>query len=332
MGTRRRYSGFGVQACAFIFFTTASTLAETPTAPAGTPTAPPASAGPNASGGSDVVRLKNGGLVRGKISELLPGASVTIISASGKTHEFPMADVSYAGPETEDPTGPPSSAPPTPPTQPPSTQAGPASAASESPPSVSAGAATATVHLASNPPGLTFHREDVSTIVLAFGRTALTKSFARWCESPCRLSIAPGTERIALSLDGKSPVSAGVVTIPPGESTLRAVYTSKRETRLAGAAVVAFGLVVGTVLIYTARSQGSCDQSGCPKPDAAQAVGGGVIALGGVLLGVGLANVSDVANIKLFPGPPSRSEQAGLPPLDPGTRPNLPGLVLRGSF
>src|SRR5688500_7843319 len=48
--------------------------------------------------GKDVVRLKNGGLVRGTIVELLPGESVTITTALGKTREFAMSEVSYAGP------------------------------------------------------------------------------------------------------------------------------------------------------------------------------------------------------------------------------------------
>src|SRR3954469_19088327 len=56
-----------------------------------------------ASEAKDVVRLKNGGLLRGTISELNPGQSVTIVTAAGKTRELPMSDVGYAGPAARDP-------------------------------------------------------------------------------------------------------------------------------------------------------------------------------------------------------------------------------------
>src|SRR5688572_477116 len=62
----------------------------------------PAAAAPAVSA-PDVVRLKNGGLLRGTISELVPGQTVTIVTASGKTRELPMAEVDYAGPADKDP-------------------------------------------------------------------------------------------------------------------------------------------------------------------------------------------------------------------------------------
>jgi hypothetical protein len=50
------------------------------------------------------VRLKNGGLLRGKISELGPGDAVTIATLTGKTREFAMNALEYAGPEADAPT------------------------------------------------------------------------------------------------------------------------------------------------------------------------------------------------------------------------------------
>jgi len=54
-----------------------------PTEPAA---APPAST-------DDVVQLKNGGMVRGRILEVLPGDSVTVSSATGETRRFTWAEL-----------------------------------------------------------------------------------------------------------------------------------------------------------------------------------------------------------------------------------------------
>ena len=54
-----------------------------------------------ATASKDVVRLKDGSVVRGTISELLKNRSVTIVTLSGKTLEFAMSDVAYAGPESK---------------------------------------------------------------------------------------------------------------------------------------------------------------------------------------------------------------------------------------
>jgi hypothetical protein len=46
----------------------------------------------------DAVKLKNGGLLRGTISELIPGKSVVLITATGEVRTIPMEEVEYAGP------------------------------------------------------------------------------------------------------------------------------------------------------------------------------------------------------------------------------------------
>ncbi len=342
MSTRRRYSGFGVRAFAISFVATTSAWAEPPPPGAANTTAKTTeNATTSANAGSDTVRLKNGGLVRGKISELWPGKSVTIVSAAGKTYEFPMSEVSYAGSELQDPTAPPSTAPPMtpPPMQGPTSQADANdSAANET---SAQPAAPATVHFESTPPGLTVHRNDGSVIVVSLhGRAGQAASFARLCTTPCSQPLRSGLERLALSLPGKAPIPAGSLKIPPGESTIRASYTNNESTRIAGGIVLGVSVVVGAVLLLVgAMDGGSCNSSGCSQPNNIVPVAaGGSVMIGGTLLGMGLASVSDVAQLRIFPGahaPPAPEEPPvprWRPSNDPYSRLSVPGLVLRGSF
>lgn len=47
----------------------------------------------------DLVRLKNGGMVRGSILELVPDSFVVVELKNGETRRFEMSEVEYAGPE-----------------------------------------------------------------------------------------------------------------------------------------------------------------------------------------------------------------------------------------
>lgn len=122
-------------------------------------------------GASDVVRLKNGSLLRGTISEMLAGESVTIVTVTGKTREFAMSEVEYAGPANRDPAA---AAP-----APPSTAAVQRVAedvekdvshkTTEVRPYVTREGKEARLHLRSEPDGLTFHRQ---TVILGVRRDA----------------------------------------------------------------------------------------------------------------------------------------------------------------
>lgn len=86
-----------------------SGLASAQPAPdAGTATTPPSAPSvadpPTApTGGADVVVLRNGGLVRGSIVELVPGDHVVVRSLVGTVRTFAMSEVEYAGPERNRP-------------------------------------------------------------------------------------------------------------------------------------------------------------------------------------------------------------------------------------
>src|SRR3954471_22558833 len=65
---------------------------------ASTPDVRPAGSAGGVVAAPDVVRLKNGGMLRGTISELVPGGDVVLITATGEERRFAMRDVDYAGP------------------------------------------------------------------------------------------------------------------------------------------------------------------------------------------------------------------------------------------
>src|SRR5262245_37595241 len=80
--------GFALLACSFLA-TLPCAADEAPTTAAVVP--------------PDVVLLKNGGMLRGTISELVPGEFVAITIGSGEVRKLPMSDVRYAGPASQMP-------------------------------------------------------------------------------------------------------------------------------------------------------------------------------------------------------------------------------------
>ncbi len=296
-----------------------SALAETP---APTPTAASA---PSPNSGSDIVRLKNGGVVRGKISELLPGASVTIVSASGKTHEFQMNEVSYAGPESQDPAA--TAAPPAPPpaSKPPQIEWS-NQGSDDTKPYVTVHGAEAKLKLVSDPPGLTFHRENSSAIAYGRGGVAQATGYERLCTSPCSISLPAGTESFALSADGKAPVSAGSVTFPAGESTIQGTYNKRSGVRVAGVVVIVASAVAGAALLATSFNN-TCDYGDdtCSKLNPTNLLAGTLILGLGVGIGAGLLLIPDGGNVQVVPS-------SNAPHPEPVARVRMPALALRGAF
>ena len=77
---------------------------KTPSGPTENPAAPEAQEPTiSANGNLDVVHLRNGGMVRGTISEQIPGERVVIVTLSGEVRSFPMSEVAYAGPLADAP-------------------------------------------------------------------------------------------------------------------------------------------------------------------------------------------------------------------------------------
>ena len=141
-------------------------------------------------------------------------------------------------------------------------------------------------------------------------------------------------EPLALSAAAQGPVPGGPITIPPGDSTIGASYTSNEQTRIEGLVVMGLSaLVGGALLIAGSMQESNCEQHSCSVPGTPLLLGGGGVLVGGGVLGVRMANVSDTASVQIFPGlhpPPAAPE--GPAPVDPHARLNAPGLVQRGTF
>jgi hypothetical protein len=241
----------------------------------------------------DLVRLKGGSLIRGVIIELLKGESVTITSASGKTRTFPMAEVEYAGPASEDP----------------GTETPVATSKKREPKRVHAAAERdtdeneskpyVTVHsnearlwLRSNPPNLTFHRHSATAVGV--------KGFSRICTAPCEVSLPAGTETLGLSGEDQKVVEVDPVTIPEGNHELRGKFVDRSGFRIAGAVIFFGGIVTATALVLS---------------DTEKNLNTGLALIGVSALGGCLGFVPDTAEIEVAP-----SEVARARPRAPGVR------------
>ncbi|HUQ53100.1 MAG TPA: hypothetical protein VM692_12825, partial [Gammaproteobacteria bacterium] len=259
---------------------------------------PSTAAAPQADG--DVVRLKNGGLLRGKVSELIPGDSVTIVTLTGKVREFPMSEVEYAGPAAQDPKR--------------SAPSVDVSTAQKQPESVSADIAKpyVTVHgrearvkLVSDTDGVTFYRQTGSAFAVGAGGSAFATGYERICAAPCEVSLPAGTETLALGRGDKAPRAAEPVTLPAGVSEVRGTFQSRAGVRVGGWIILVGGAIVGSVLMATAMdSEQSCDLGVCYETtefDGARFLAGTLILGAGVGIGLGMGLMRDKALISVHP-------------------------------
>lgn len=260
------------------------------TTPAAAPAAP------------DLVRLKNGGLVRGTISELVPGETVTIVTLTGEARKFPMAEVTYAGAAADEHgTSATPAAATAAPAPTPNTVSQPVSSEPVQP-YATVDAQAAHVHLVSEPPGLVFARQAASIR----GRSA----YARLCATPCDITLPAGTETLSIGPADGAAYKVENVSLPAGKSEVRATYVSRRSTRITGWLVMGAGLAGGTAILFLSDG----DSKGAK-------IAGWLVGLGGLGLGIGLAVVSDKSTIERVPGtaPPSAERHASLVPALQGT-------------
>jgi hypothetical protein len=282
----------------------------------------------------DVVLLKNGGVLRGTIAELVPNGAVTIVTAAGEKRVVNMADVRYAGPAANMP----GAAPPPP------TGGGPK-------PLVQVNAADAPLKLSSTQPEITFHvrvSEAMGTTVgvgagmgtrgggMGFGGVSQYsgRSYARICTAPCNATMPAGQYNLALSRGDGPPVETGSLTGFQGAATLQGRYTSYAALRATGFVITIVGLVGGIYLFAT--SIHSCDGSpdpNCEQIDKTRAFTGVGVLLGGAIIGGIMSSKSDDADISVVPAVttgfriPRAGSVAELP--NGGTQ---PGLTVQARF
>ncbi len=253
----------------------------------------------------DVVRLRNGGLLRGTISELVPGESVVLITATGEVRRFAMADVEYAGPAAGLPGA---AAPP---------------AASAPPPPARAADGRLSIRLRSSLPEVTFHQRIASEVstggAISFGiglgggggrggvgftpYASTGATYAPLCQAPCELAMMPGTYYFGLSLEDRLPVSQDKpVVVPPGATQIMGEYVDHQELRVAGYVVGAASFVGGAALFGWAAITGAqicSDRGGCVVPEErTTALGAGLgIMLGGAVISYVLGSFDDEVEV-----------------------------------
>lgn len=256
----------------------------------------------------DLVRLKNGGLVRGKLIELIPGDSVTIVTATGKTREYKMSEVEYAGSAAKDPQAAPA------PVAPVATDTSDfgekrsetsAQAGGPAKSYVTVHGREARLHLISDEPAITFHRQTGSAFAVGTGGAAYATGYERVCTTPCDVSLPAGTETLALSRDNKAPLAAEAVTLPAGTSEVRGSIESRAGIRAAGWVIAIGGTIVGSVLMFTAsKKEQNCDFGVCSDMttiDTGKLVGGAVVMGAGLGLGIAMVGVRDKAIVEVNP-------------------------------
>lgn len=276
--------------------------------------------------GSDVVRLKNGGLVRGTINSLLPGESVSIVTSAGKTHEFAMGDVEYAGPSDKDPSV--AAAPAAPASAPATTPAPATNGNVKVEPYVTVESQRASVHLESDPPGLTFHRASTSAIAVGDGGRAVAVGYERLCTAPCDVTIPAGTEVLALSRPGEAGArEAQSVTLPAGHSRVLGSFQSRAGLRTFGWVFAAVTFAAGGAMTYVGmtRTKERCSDLGycSTESDVSMPLAtlGAVVLVGGPALGGYLAFRPDIAKVQV-----GSAAGAALP------SPTMRGVSLQGQF
>jgi len=237
----------------------------------------------------DLVRLRDGGLLRGTIAELSAGDHVTIVLLTGETRRVAAADFSFAGPAEEAPragttrtpdaaTGataipaaPPedSTPPPTPP------------AATRGAPSVSG----ARVRFRSPNGG--------RVIVDAAGETGAAPTFTRVCTTPCALVMPVGAYHIALTRSGLPRLTVEHLVPIEDRDRIDVDYETRNGTRVGGLVLIgiAGAAGVGIGLAPFAVAERSRDKFFLP----AVVVGVAIAALG-TLVGLLMHGADDAAH------------------------------------
>jgi hypothetical protein len=221
----------------------------------------------------DIVRLKDGGFLRGTIIELVPKDHVDIQLPNGQTRRVAWSDLTFAGSAKTDAarngTATPSSPPP------------------------AQGADEVTVELeADGAPELRLHvrvgQSEMTGVAWSGGRavgvSAESRDYASLCVAPCTTRMPFGTHRLALSTLGGKAIEASEGVIISQPSTLHGHYESYSGVRALGWVVLGATLVGSAVLIATSfgdEQPAKCSSSGlsCSAPKSG---------LDEVRLGVGL--------------------------------------------
>jgi len=136
----------------------------------------------------DLIRLKDGGMLRGTIVEMVPGEKVTISLFDGELRTLPMSDVDYAGAADAAPTT--------------------SSAQETVEPMVTVRTEKMTLKLRTPGEKLTWHLSESAGVAYGPGGFAVALNFRRLCTSPCEAELPAGSHRLALAKQEGFPITA----------------------------------------------------------------------------------------------------------------------------
>lgn len=210
----------------------------------------------------DLVRLQNGGMLRGTIVELVPGDKVTITLPTGETRTLSMAEVTYAGPAAEAPT------PTTGRTEP------------EPKPMVTVRTGEARLALSvTTDEKLTWHTAELSGIAAGPGGVAIAQSFQRLCTAPCEVDMPVGTHRLALAQPDGLPIPMREAIDITGDGELVGRYVDNSASRIAAGVLGAVGVLAGLGLMLSPLLS---DDAGDDGPGTGFYIGVGLLTVGAI--------------------------------------------------
>lgn len=220
----------------------------TPPAPSGTGQAPQPPSANAVAIPADVVMLKNGGMLRGTIVELVPGSFVSVLLPTGETRKVAMAEVEYAGLASEMPRKKKTDvplAPPAPPPPPVAPAPSPVRPAEQARPAVPVKPPDVRIHLDAKQSNLTYYVEERSP-----------GDLVRLCTAPCDVLLPAGTYVFAIAgPDGRVTKVGDPIRIE-GEGGLVATHESEKPWRTAGWFTLGVGQAVGLGMIAGAATTG----------------------------------------------------------------------------
>ncbi len=194
----------------------------------------------------DVVRLHDGGMVRGTITEYVPDQYVVIVLPNGEERRFEGREVDFAGPGAELP----APAPPAPP-RPPSV---PVQAAPVQPVPVQiVGPPTVTVRFEAERPRTEIFRivgahRELHLSASSYGASAYVDErpvFERVCAAPCEAQLQPGVYGLGVSAGGPSAQPDDPMLYVAGPTSVRVGWIDRELLRIAGTIVALAGGILG---------------------------------------------------------------------------------------
>ena len=237
----------------------------------------------------DIVRTKDGGMMRGTIIESVPNQRVDIMLPNGQTRTVTMTDIVYAGPASADPSAAPPVAAPSPPS--PKASSGPI-----------IHAPTVRIELKGDQDGLTFHQMNGSSRGFARGGLAGTEiettHHQRLCSVPCEVELPRGTYQFGLTLGGSRVLETGAEFALNGNARLHGRIESRGGVRLTGWMIIASAIVVGAIVAVHDRHKECNAADICDDRFPYALPGLGIMAVGGGL-GAYMAVQSDRAEIDI---------------------------------